>query len=66
MVSINTDDQGVFDTSLENEYYIVKVALDKAIDQDEQKVYFNEEEWIANVIKMGHEQAFTFDKMIRN
>ena len=28
-VSLNTDDQGVFDTSLENEYALMTVALKK-------------------------------------
>lgn len=32
-VSINTDDQGVFDTSLENEYALMTVALKKSQDR---------------------------------
>lgn len=38
-VSINTDDQGVFATSLEKEFTLMAVALSKATDQDGNKLY---------------------------
>ena len=38
-VSINTDDQGVFDTLLENEYALMALALKKKKDKDNHKIY---------------------------
>lgn len=38
-VSINTDDQGVFDTLLENEYALMVLALEKAKDEEGNKLY---------------------------
>lgn len=59
-VSINTDDQGVFDTLLENEYALMALALMKAKDKDSNPLYDIEDiyEWIDYVRKMGIEQAF--------
>lgn len=59
-VSINTDDQGVFDTMLENEYALIALALKKAKDKKNQPLYDVEDiyEWIDYVRKMGMEQAF--------
>lgn len=58
-VSINTDDQGVFDTSLENEYALMAYALENSRDRNgllytPNKVY----KWIDRVRKMGIEQKF--------
>lgn len=58
-VSINTDDQGVFDTSLENEYALMAYSLENFQDKDgyvftPNKVY----KWIDSVRKMGIEQKF--------
>lgn len=58
-VSINTDDQGVFDTMLENEYALMALALRKARDSegyryDIEAIY----EWIDSVRKMGIGQVF--------
>ncbi|MEY8427438.1 hypothetical protein AALA00_06870 [Lachnospiraceae bacterium 46-15] len=60
-VSINTDDQGVFDTSLENEYALMALALRKAKDKDCRPLYDIEDiyEWIDYVRKMGLEQIFS-------
>ena len=33
-VSINTDDQGVFDIKLENEYALIARALEKQVDKN--------------------------------
>lgn len=59
-VSVNTDDQGVFDTLLENEYALMTLALKKAKNEDGQPMYDIEDiyEWIDYVRKMGIEQVF--------
>lgn len=59
-VSINTDDQGVFDTLLENEYALMTLALKKAKDENGQHKYDIENiyEWIDYVRSMGIEQIF--------
>lgn len=59
-VSINTDDQGVFDTLLENEYALMTLALKKSKDKDNQPLYDIEDiyEWVDYVRKMGLEQSF--------
>lgn len=59
-VSINTDDQGVFDTLLENEYALMALALRKAKDENHNPLYDIEDiyEWIDYVRRMGIEQIF--------
>lgn len=59
-VSINTDDQGVFDTLLENEYALMTLALKKIKDSDLVSRYDTEDiyEWVDYVRKMGLEQIF--------
>lgn len=59
-VSVNTDDQGVFDTLLENEYALMTLALKKAKSENGQPMYDIEDiyEWIDYVRKMGIEQVF--------
>lgn len=59
-VSINTDDQGVFDTLLENEYALMALALKKAKNSDSTLKYDTEDiyEWIDYVRMMGLEQIF--------
>jgi len=59
-VSLNTDDQGVFDTLLENEYALMALALEKAKDKDGNKKYDIEDiyEWLNYVREMGLEQVF--------
>ncbi|GKU30441.1 hypothetical protein [Clostridium folliculivorans] len=59
-VSINTDDQGVFGTLLENEYTLMSAALEKAIDVNGNRLY-NENmvyKWIDDVRQMGLQQSF--------
>lgn len=58
-VSINTDDQGVFDTSLENEFALMAYALEYYCDENgfaftPNQVY----KWIDSVRKMGIQQKF--------
>lgn len=59
-VSLNTDDQGVFDTLLENEYALMALALEKAKDENGQLKYDIEDiyEWLDYVRQMGMEQIF--------
>ncbi len=59
-VSINTDDQGVFDTLLENEYALITLALKKAKDKESNLMYDIEDvyEWIDYIRRMGIEQVF--------
>lgn len=59
-VSINTDDQGVFDTLLENEYALMALSLKKARDKDFNPLYDLEDiyEWVDDVRRMGIEQTF--------
>ncbi|MGL5634749.1 MAG: hypothetical protein ACRCX8_18245 [Sarcina sp.] len=59
-VSINTDDQGVFDTLLENEYALMALALEKMKKSDGSLKYHPDEiyEWIDKVRRMGLEQSF--------
>ena len=61
-VSVNTDDQGVFDTLLENEYALMTLALKKAKDEKGRTIYDIEDiyEWIDYVRKMGVEQVFNY------
>ena len=59
-VSINTDDAGIFSTSLENEYAYMALALEKARDEQGDLLYKrrNIYEWLNNVRIMGLRQAF--------
>lgn len=58
--SINTDDQGVFSASLENEYALMARALEKEVDADGNKIYNKTMiyEWIDNIRKNGNRQSF--------
>lgn len=60
LVSINTDDQGVFSTSLENEYALMACALEKAKNPDGSKRYPRQliYSWLDAIRKMGLEQSF--------
>jgi len=59
-VSINTDDKGVFRTSLENEYALMACALEKVRDEKGNMVYNRQMifQWIDNIRKMGNLQSF--------
>ena len=59
-VSINTDDQGVFDIKLENEYALIARALEKQVDKNGKPVYpkmmiYN---WLDKIRRMGLDQSF--------
>lgn len=59
-VSINTDDKGVFRTSLENEYALIACALEKVRDKDGRPVYNRQMvfQWLDNIRQMGNLQSF--------
>lgn len=59
-VSINTDDQGVFSTSLENEYALMASALENVTDEDDRKLYNPSDiyEWLNDIRIMGNDQSF--------
>lgn len=59
-VSINTDDQGVFGTSLENEYALLALALEKEKDENGNFKYNPTMiyEWLDRIRQMGLEQSF--------
>lgn len=66
-VSINTDDQGVFGTSIENEYALMALALEKEKDENGNQKYnpsmiYN---WLNQIRIMGLEQSF-YSKSIQN
>ena len=59
-VSLNTDDQGVFETSLSFEYALVAAALTARRDENGARIYTNHEiEYIIRILqRMGNEQSF--------
>ena len=59
-VSINTDDQGVFDTDLENEFALMSCALETSTDTEGRRLYSPAQvyRWLDNVRKMGLQQSF--------
>ena len=67
-VSVNTDDQGVFATSLENEYALLASALENVTDENGNYVYVKSMiyDWIDDVRRMGNDQSFKEQNGIRN
>lgn len=59
-VSINTDDNGVFFTSLENEYALMARAAELICDEDEKPKYKKSDiyEWLDHIRQMGNDQSF--------
>ncbi len=59
-VSINTDDQGIFDTYIENEYALMAVALEKSKNSDGSNKYNSAMiyDWLDRIRRMGLEQVF--------
>jgi hypothetical protein len=64
-VSINTDDRGVFSTSIHNEYSLMAIALTKARDEKGLRIYTDNEiyNYLGKIIKNGHNQRFDEPKM---
>ena len=59
-VSINTDDQGVFGTYLENEYALLYKGLEKEEDEKGNKIYKPAQiyDWLDKIREMGLEMSF--------
>ena len=59
-VSINTDDSGVFYTSLESEYAVIARALETLQNADGHSRYYKWEiyDWLDRIRKMGNDQSF--------
>lgn len=59
-VSINTDDKGIFHTSLENEYALMACALERVKDEKGNNVYNRQMiyQWLDNIREMGNMQSF--------
>lgn len=57
-VSINTDDRGVFNTSLEREYSLLASALEKSSTTNFQNSSRSVIKWLDNIREMGLEQKF--------
>lgn len=62
-VSVNTDDRGIFDTSIEEEYALLALALEKEKDQNCQPRYQPRHvyDWLNHIREMGFEQQFRRD-----
>lgn len=62
LVSVNTDDQGVFHTSLENEYALLARALESVTDENDRPLYNKGDiyEWLDRIRIMGNEQSFGY------
>ena len=60
LVSINIDDQGVFNTYLENEYAYLALGLEKIKNSDGTPKYNRTMilQWLDNIREMGLEQSF--------
>lgn len=59
-VSVNTDDPGVFDTSLSFEYALLARALQEMTDEEGRRVNSDRaiEAYIRSIVRMGQEQTF--------
>lgn len=59
-VSINTDDAGIFSTSLENEYALMAIALEKEMDENGKPKYKPAMiyDWLDRIREMGLQQSF--------
>ena len=60
-VSINTDDNGVFFTSIENEYALMARATELILDEETERPRYKKAdiyEWLDDIRKMSNEQGF--------
>ena len=66
-VCINTDDQGIFSTCLDNEYALQALALEKAKDEEQNEKYNRTYiyQWIDNLREMGINLSFAETKINR-
>ena len=60
ITSINTDDQGIFNTYLEFEYALIALALEKIKDENENPKYekIMIYRWLDEIREMGIQQSF--------
>lgn len=65
-VSINTDDSGVFSTTLEREYSLVALSLEKCKIENFQNSPRTILSWLDNIRLMGHEQKFVKEERLYN
>jgi len=59
-ISINTDDKGIFHTSLENEYALMACAMEKERNEQGNPMYNRQMiyQWLDNIREMGNMQSF--------
>ena len=64
-MSINTDDRGVFATSIHNEYSLVAAAMSKVMDEEGERIYTDEEiyNYLSRIMQNGTNQRFGVPKM---
>lgn len=64
-VTVNTDDLGIFATSLPNEFSLLALALLKKKDDKGNHVYSSQEvyDWIKRVVENGHKYHFKDDRV---
>lgn len=64
-VTVNTDDLGIFATSLPNEFSLLALALLKKKDDMGNHVYSSQEvyDWIKRVVENGHKYHFKSDRV---
>ena len=65
-VSINTDDQGVFSTSLEREYSLMALAIERNQTEEHQNSPRAIVDWLDRVREMSIEQRFKYYKKLKN
>lgn len=65
-VSINTDDSGVFSTTLEREYSLIALSLEKCRKEGFDNSPRTILHWIDTIRLMGHEQKFSKDEVVNN
>ena len=60
VASINTDDIGVFDTSLENEYVLMAAAIGSQSDSQGKRLYSDDEieRYLETIRRNGFKQSF--------
>ena len=65
-VSVNTDDLGIFDTDLGNEYALLACALQQARDSDGRARFSGAEiyRWMDHIRRMGLEQSFKLSEKV--
>lgn len=65
-VSINTDDQGVFSTSLEREYSLMALAIERNQTEEHHNSPRAIVDWLDRVREMSLEQRFKYNKKIKD